>query len=55
MADFCFICTHELFGEEYADNNDLSGLCEDDESVIVLCEGCGFIEVNSDGFRVDKL
>ena len=45
----------DMFGIEYADNNELSGLCEDNESALVLCEGCGFIEVNSDGLRIDEL
>ena len=55
MADFCFSCTYELFGEEYAKKNDFAGLCKEDESMFVSCEGCGTIEVNSDGFRIDKL
>ena len=55
MADFCFSCTFELFGEEYADKNDFVGLCKEDEVATVLCEGCGLIEVNHDGFRIDKL
>jgi len=55
MADFCWSCTEELFGEEHVDNNDMKGLCLEDESIVVLCEGCGTIEVNSDGFRVDNL
>ena len=55
MADFCWSCTAELFGEEYAEKNDFTGLCEEDESMFVFCEGCGTIEVNLDGFRIDKL
>ena len=55
MADFCFSCTYELFGEEYAKKNDFARLCKEDESMFVSCEGCGTIEVNSDGFRIDKL
>ena len=55
MADFCFSCTFELFGEEYADKNDFVGLCKEDEVAMVLCEGCGLIERNCDGFRTDKL
>lgn len=55
MADFCWSCTEELFGEELASQNDMKGLCLEDESIVVLCEGCGTIEVNSVGFRVDNL
>jgi len=55
MADFCWSCTAELFGEELASENDMKGLCKEDESTFVLCEGCGAIEVNSDGFRIDEL
>ena len=55
MADFCFSCTHELFGEEYAEKSDFSGLCKEDESLLVVCEGSGTIEVKSDAFRIDKL
>ena len=55
MADFCWSCTAELFGEEFAPENDMKGLCKEDESTLVLCEGCGVIEDNSDGFRIDKL
>ena len=56
MANFCYDCTVKLFGEEYGFENDFQGLCEsEEESIQVLCEGCGFIEVNSDGFRIDKL
>ena len=55
MANFCYDCTVKLLGEEYGSKNDLQGLCPEEESIQVLCEGCGFIEVNSDGFRIDKL
>jgi hypothetical protein len=48
MADFCEACSIELFGKDYGD---LKGLFGEDESkagmvVRVICEGCGFTEVN---------
>ena len=51
MADFCYDCTVKLFGEEF--ENDFQGLCSDQESIQVLCEGCGFVEVNSDGRKIN--
>lgn len=54
MADFCRDCTIELFGAEFADKNDLAGLCEEGEMISALCEGCGdFHWFNSEGERVD--
>lgn len=54
MADFCRQCTIRYFGEEYADRNDMRGLStpQDDLSElypVVLCEGCGCIQVDSKG------
>ncbi len=46
MADFCKQCSIEILGEDF---HDLSGLCSDLESVLVLCEGCGPIQVNNEG------
>jgi len=39
MADFCRRCSEELFGKEYADSILID--IEDDEFLILLCEGCG--------------
>lgn len=51
MADFCQQCSIENFGEDFGDLKDLTkpeaqaqGLC-----VVVLCEGCGAIQVDVDG------
>ena len=55
MADFCYDCTEELFGQQYAPKNDMSGLVSREEyeqhgiTAKVLCEGCGFIEVDHRG------
>lgn len=46
MADFCQQCSIKLFGE---DCRDLAGLCADNEVVAALCEGCGFVSVDSQG------
>ena len=34
------------------DTGDLAGICEEDEIAIVLCEGCGYIQVDKDGKRL---
>ena len=49
MADFCRQCTIVVFGEEYADKNDMQGLCEPDEMAAVLCEHCGHTWVDNEG------
>ena len=55
MANFCYDCTVKLFGAEHGSDNDFQGLCSNPESAQVLCEGCGFIEVNSDGRKIREL
>jgi len=52
MADFCKACSERIFGEDFGD---LKGLCKDDEMVQVICEGCGYIFVNSEGIKVKEL
>lgn len=43
MADFCRQCTLETFPEvNYDAHGDLVGLCPEGETVVVLCEGCGW-------------
>ena len=51
MADFCKQCSVEVFG---MDTGDLKGLLTKEESdagmvVCVICEGCGYVEVNHEG------
>ncbi len=51
MADFCQQCLIESFGE---DSGDLKGLSTEDDTKkgaypIVLCEGCGPIQVDHHG------
>jgi hypothetical protein len=60
MADFCWQCTEELHGKSLCSKNDLR-----DQSFwfdtyirkkfpIVLCEGCGLIQVDHKGRCVSK-
>lgn len=54
MADFCSQCSLELFGEDF---KDLAGLGGDTPKppgygYAVLCEGCGYIFVNEEGYCV---
>ncbi len=55
MAALCHHCALETFGE---DNGDLAGLSTPADTaarryVIVLCEGCGPIQVDNIGRRID--
>ena len=51
MADFCKQCSIREFGEDYEDHKGLSTLENDKEGLYptVICEGCGVIQVNSEG------
>jgi hypothetical protein len=51
MADFCKQCSIENFGEDY---RDLAGITtqedwEQGRACVVLCEGCGPIQVDPEG------
>lgn len=51
MADFCKQCGIEIFGE---DLGDLAGLSTEENTAaglypVVLCEGCGCIQVDHTG------
>lgn len=53
MADFCKQCCEELFGQDVK-YNDMKGLSTPEDTVkelypIVLCEGCGPIQVDHTG------
>ena len=60
MADFCYECTAELFGSNYAKKNDFANLVSLEEHVQhglvahVLCESCGEIEVDHLGRRIEN-
>lgn len=50
MADFCAECTAELFDEEVDhDFIDITDKMEVGDRCQVLCEGCGFIEIDCTG------
>lgn len=49
MADFCWRCLEQELYPEAPERNDLFGLCAAGETVKVLCEGCGIIEVDHCG------
>lgn len=51
MADFCKQCSIATFGE---DSGDMKGITKPDDwangrAAVVLCEGCGAIQVDPDG------
>lgn len=51
MADFCKTCSQRVTGE---DTRDLAGLCEEGQTVICLCEGCGGnVEVDHNGEKIE--
>lgn len=53
MADFCHECTFEMFGEGYAPFNDMTNPdLGDDFMQSVLCEGCGYINVDKFGRKL---
>jgi len=52
MADFCYQCTKEMFGNP--EKNDLKGLSTPEDTKnglypVVICEGCGHIQVDHEG------
>jgi hypothetical protein len=49
MAEFCGECSFSHFGRDFGD---FKGLCEVDECVEVICEGCGYILVDHRGINV---
>ena len=56
MADFCKQCLMDTFGEDFGD---LAGLSkpedtEQDKYSVVLCEGCGPIQVNHEGLCISS-
>ena len=53
MADFCYECTIDLFGEQNAEENDFSGIVRGRERYFCLCEGCGWITVDKNGKKIE--
>lgn len=50
MADFCKQCSERVFGEDF---RDLEGLCEEGQTVQLICEGCGNAEVDHEGVCIN--
>lgn len=51
MADFCKACSIRIFGNDFGD---LSGITqtehwENGRAALVICEGCGVIQVDPEG------
>ena len=56
MADFCRACSMQLFGEDFGE---LAGITPEEDwnegkAVMVLCEGCGPIQVDPEGNCVSE-
>ena len=51
MADFCTQCTLDTFGKHGSDLSGLNTLEEQSKGLypVVICEGCGIIQVNHNG------
>lgn len=51
MADFCKQCSIDIFGEDFHDLANLSTPenTKDDLYPMVICEGCGYIQVDHNG------
>lgn len=56
MADFCKQCSIRLFGEDFGDFSGLSIKDDTDNKLfpVVLCEGCGPIQVDHTGSCVSE-
>lgn len=54
MAEFCWGCLADHIYPEAPDRNELRGLCKPGETIYALCEGCGWINVDHEGRRVDE-
>jgi len=50
MADFCKQCAVGLC--DFDLEGDLEGLCKPGETILVICEGCGFIQVDHMGYCI---
>jgi len=56
MSDFCKQCSLRIFGEDY---RELAGITKvedwaEEKACVVLCEGCGPIQVDPEGNCVSK-
>lgn len=56
MAEFCKQCSERLFGKDFQDFTGLTTTQDekDGKAAVVLCEGCGTIQVDTTGKCVSK-
>lgn len=56
MADFCRQCSIDHFGRDFRELADFTSIEENEKGIFanVLCEGCGFIQVDAEGNCVTK-
>lgn len=56
MADFCQQCSEELFGKDFGDfaGQTTPEMWEQGYHAVVLCEGCGPIQVDPEGRCVSE-
>ena len=56
MADFCTKCSIDMFGKDYKELAGLSTaeLTEEGWFPVVICEGCGPIQVDHEGNCISK-
>lgn len=57
MADYCRQCSHDHLGMPRDCKGDFHGITKPEDwaqglSVPVICEGCGFIQVDPEGFCI---
>ena len=54
MSDYCKTCSEELFGKDFGDFAGLISkeLAQSGDWAVVLCEGCGPIQVNDLGEKL---
>ena len=57
MANFCKSCCFDLFGVDISDFDGIMSEEDYNNGMVanVLCEGCGYIEVDHKGEKVDRL
>lgn len=51
MADFCKQCSIKFFGKDFRELAGFTTKADDEAGLFmeVICEGCGFVMVNSEG------
>jgi len=56
MADFCRQCSHDMFGQDTGDLANISKVEDTNKGLyaLVICEGCGLIQVDHTGSCVSE-